>query len=713
MTNTNSFCRLTKNLILLITFVLSFSNVFAQTYNQELFTYISPKPNSKNNSPSNDIIISVNQEIKNSWVNSGSLINVEGQSSGNINGRVIKKENTILFIPDKDFLNGDKIKVDLSKLALHLGDFSMQSYFTFSVSEKSNLLSKNILDHIYKDELGIIKNSKNVIDTLPSGFPQISLEIFDDPSDGYLFFGVFGNTEKPALLITENSGNPIFYLQTNSDPTDFKKQPTGQLTYFDSGTNKFYALNNNYELVDSFYCGNGFKTDLHELLVLPNYHSYLLGLDPQIIDMSQYVEGGKEDATVIGFVIQELDENKNVIFQWRSLDYISVLDAEGIDFTRQVIDYIHTNSICVDFDGNLIISSRNLNEITKINRQTGKIIWRLGGKKNQFFFINEEYDFYRQHDARRLQNGNILFFDNGNYHTPQFSRAVEYDLDEINFTATKVWQYRNDPDLHTSAMGNARRLDNGNTLISWSRAGFITEVTPDGEKALEIKFPEELYSYRVFKAHWDASIYQSQLDTLDFGEIAVNSSQLKSITIQSNSEKEITITGIFNTLAEYSVLTKPPLIISPYGEVVVDVVFSPKTTGVFLDTLNIRSDSDSSLINSLTFLNGMGSDITKIDDESELLVEFRLMQNYPNPFNPTTKIKYSIPSVAAQHNISLQVKLVVYDILGDEVAILVNETKPSGTYEIEFDATGLASGIYFYKLRAGSFIATKKMLLIK
>jgi len=131
MTFNNFFCRLMKIKTLSITFLILFSNVFAQTYNQELFTYLSPKPNSINNSPSNNIIISVNQEIKNSWVNSGSLINVKGQRSGNINGRVIKKEKTILFIPDEDFLNGDKIKVDLSKLALHLGDFSMQSYFTF------------------------------------------------------------------------------------------------------------------------------------------------------------------------------------------------------------------------------------------------------------------------------------------------------------------------------------------------------------------------------------------------------------------------------------------------------------------------------------------------------------------------------------------------------------------------------------------------------
>jgi hypothetical protein len=98
---------------------------------------------------------------------------------------------------------------------------------------------------------------------------------------------------------------------------------------------------------------------------------------------------------------------------------------------------------------------------------------------------------------------------------------------------------------------------------------------------------------------------------------------------------------------------------------------------------------------------------------------FALMQNYPNPFNPSTKIKYTIPSVESRHASSLQmISLKVYDILGNEIATLVNEEKPAGTYEVEFSVgqdcrPDIASGIYFYRLRAGSFSKTKKMLLLK
>ncbi len=100
---------------------------------------------------------------------------------------------------------------------------------------------------------------------------------------------------------------------------------------------------------------------------------------------------------------------------------------------------------------------------------------------------------------------------------------------------------------------------------------------------------------------------------------------------------------------------------------------------------------------------------TKDGQSSSLPHKFTLYQNYPNPFNPVTIIKYSVPADRAVNKITLK----VYDILGREVATLVNGEKPAGQYEVTFDASGFSSGIYFYKLSAGSFIQTKKMILLK
>jgi hypothetical protein len=87
-------------------------------------------------------------------------------------------------------------------------------------------------------------------------------------------------------------------------------------------------------------------------------------------------------------------------------------------------------------------------------------------------------------------------------------------------------------------------------------------------------------------------------------------------------------------------------------------------------------------------------------------VEFELYDNYPNPFNPGTTIKYELPR--ASH-----VSLTVYDILGREVSVLVNDKREAGAYEVKFDGSNLASGIYFYRIQAGSFMQTKQLLLLK
>jgi photosystem II stability/assembly factor-like uncharacterized protein len=116
-----------------------------------------------------------------------------------------------------------------------------------------------------------------------------------------------------------------------------------------------------------------------------------------------------------------------------------------------------------------------------------------------------------------------------------------------------------------------------------------------------------------------------------------------------------------------------------------------------------------------TILHTKNSGVTFVEDKKKLDKapnEFLLYQNYPNPFNPTTTIKYSIPQTVGNENFR-SVHLIVYDVLGREIATLVNEEKPAGTYEVTWNAADQPSGVYFYQLKAGSFSATKKLLLLK
>ena len=104
---------------------------------------------------------------------------------------------------------------------------------------------------------------------------------------------------------------------------------------------------------------------------------------------------------------------------------------------------------------------------------------------------------------------------------------------------------------------------------------------------------------------------------------------------------------------------------------------------------------------------------TSVDDDGVLPDGFALEQNFPNPFNPTTTIHYAVAGLGANTSSLIPVQISVSDILGRVVATLLDEPRPPGTYEIQFDATHLPSGVYYCVLRAADFTATRKMVLLK
>ncbi|MHA2277221.1 MAG: aryl-sulfate sulfotransferase, partial [Candidatus Kariarchaeaceae archaeon] len=455
-------------------------------------------------------------------------------------------------------------------------------------------------------------------------------------------------------------------------------------------------------------------TDNHDFQLLPSGHSLLMAYDWQPVRMDTIVPGGDSSAYVIGLIVQELDESKNVIFQWRSWDHFQITDAtEDIDLTKATIDYVHGNAIEVDYDGHLLISSRHLDEITKINRQTGEIIWRFGGKKsrnNQFLFINDTITFSHQHDIRRLPNGNITLFDNGNLHVPQISRSREYQIDEVNKIANLIWSYNSDPEKYSIAMGSTQRLSNHNTLIGWGwfSTGYlaVSEVAADGLVKFELSLPDTFVNYRAFRFPWKTNLFVTNRDSIFFESVSVGDSASIIVAINNNSSNPINITGFYSKNSDYIVEKPIPFSLSPFGSDSIEIKFKPSKEGYFKDTLHIRSDTDFSRIAQLMILKGR-TDSTFSDVENEVIVgDYKLEQNYPNPFNPSTKIEFYLTEREL-------VSLTVYDILGNKIKTLVQEELPAGKYSVEFYAGELSSGIYFCKLSAGKFRNVKKMLLLK
>ncbi|MBC8042453.1 MAG: aryl-sulfate sulfotransferase [Rhizobacter sp.] len=491
----------------------------------QTFQYHAPRPNATNVSPRTAITVRAGGRIDASRLTTD-MIAVTGSQSGAHSGKLRSSSDgkTLIFTPGLPFAFGERVTV---KVAGGLPDAGGQplagASFSFSIAEKEIVMPP--LASLLSEQRSAPKGQSKSQGTASSAEDSVSLlpaiTVINDnnPASGRIFLSNFpfdtAIPNTPHLLILENNGAAFFSRLLVSNSLDFKLQPDGRLTYFDIPTLSFLALDSTYAVVDTFRCGNGYSTDTHELQVLSNGHALLMSYDYQPADAlqkSQLAGVGADTAkaiTVINLILQEIDTEKNVVFEWRSQDSgnFKVTDATHEDLNAATIDYAHGNAIELDTDGNWLVSSRHIDEITKINRTTGEIIWRLGGKNNEFQFINDSLRFSHQHSIRRLPNGNIILFDNGNYRPngqPSFSRAVEYQLDEMNKTATLVWQYRSVPDIYGFAMGSVQRLSNGNTVIGWGSTNpSVTEVTASGEKVYEASLPTGIYSYRAFRYEWD------------------------------------------------------------------------------------------------------------------------------------------------------------------------------------------------------------------
>ena len=138
----------------------------------------------------------------------------------------------------------------------------------------------------------------------------------------------------------------------------------------------------------------------------------------------------------------------------------------------------HTNSLSFLPNGDILVSNRHLDQLIAVKPDFSGIDWTLGGYGSSFTFPNPNDQFYHQHNAKMLPNGDILLFDNGNLRPDaqggQYSRAEELKLDFATMQATKVWEYRNTPDLFSSAVGSVFRFANGDTVIDF---GIDTNTT--------------------------------------------------------------------------------------------------------------------------------------------------------------------------------------------------------------------------------------------
>ncbi|MGA7160226.1 MAG: aryl-sulfate sulfotransferase [Bacteroidota bacterium] len=538
MKTLGSYCRSVSGNFLVYAYcltILATLSFSAQAAGRKSVVYLSPLPDSRHLSPNTNIIIRTIGTLDSSIIQDSSFISLRGSESGEHSWRcaLSDDERTIVFTPTRPFTQGERVTVQTirqfrTREGFTIGPFSFEFEIGFQ-PPVSQLLTQQDVDYPVDAPSAVRSEKANYrplstsfaqSDSMPKDFPLPFITHLERSSSGKIFLGTFKSgragahqefityipSDEEYVMILDSKGIPMRWKKTASENMGFTLQPNGHFTYYDASLKYFVELDSSLNVVTNYQCGNGYTTDLHELRILGNGHALLMGNDPEIVDMSKIVQGGNSNATVWGMVIQELDQEKNVIFQWRSFDHFLVTDATHEDLTSANIDYVHANALELDSDGNILLSSRHLDEITKIDRTTGDIIWRWGGKNNQFQFVNDTLHFSHQHSIRRTVTGTYILFDNGNFRPVEFSRGVEYVLDEQEKTATLIWQYRHTPDIFAVAMGSIERLPDGNTLLGWGTAApAFTEVHPDGSIALEAQLPDSILSYRAWCYDWPQS----------------------------------------------------------------------------------------------------------------------------------------------------------------------------------------------------------------
>ncbi len=338
---------------------------------------------------------------------------------------------------------------------------------------------------------------------LPDDLPRLKILTQQSPAAGFVMMGFAsqGNLPKFYALIVDNDGKIVWYRKFPGAIVDFQKQENGAYTVFSAiadAPQHFYVLDNLGNLTQEIFAGNGWSAGPHELrLFAARYCLFSV----EFRDMNLSAIGGLPNASVRGTNLEYYRLGTQP-FRWSPLDHFQVTDAApDIPLTDPIVNPWHGNAIEIDTDDNLIASFRNSDEITKINSRTGEMIWRWGGKQNQFTFVNDPLNgFSHQHGVRRLRNGNLILFDNGNLHSPPMSRAVEYKLNEQSKTAELVWVYRHEPPLYNLALGFVQRLANDNTLICYGFIQRVIEVDKAGNKRWELLVDEpNQYPYRAFR----------------------------------------------------------------------------------------------------------------------------------------------------------------------------------------------------------------------
>ena len=525
-----------------------------------------------------------------------------------------------------------------------------------------------------------------------------------------LYRGIYKSTDFGANWVQSNSGyDTTFYV------TSFNSNTSGEIFISTAGAGPLKSTDNGNSWVsiqgdlslpytsDIDFTSNG---DLYVTIVQQLYKSTNGGTN--WINITTTFNG-------FGFQSSYIDNNDNVWATTQNSGVIKSTDS-GITWNNYTSGLTSTDvsSVVSDASGNLYASI------------TGKGLYSStdnGNTWNKITIVNYEEDTYIR-TVEAIPSGGLIVYNvyNGVKTSTDFSTWNSFSTGLTNQAIQKLAV---SDDYYYAAGWDGKIFRSPRSAANWieitdtSVSGYVYDLFVSSTGDLYYLFDEEVYKSTNNGDDWidvggGVSGYSFSMAEHSNGDIYFGTSDGVYRSTDAGNSWTKDVSGLTDGALSLAINSNGSIFAGGYNSTSrsndLGQTWTPFTSGIF----NCR-------IIDLTFGSGdilfaaaekMGiyrttSAITSVDENNnQVLNSFILEQNYPNPFNPTTSIRYELGSRQF-------VQLKVFDLLGNEVATLVNEIKTAGNYEINFNASYLSSGVYFYKLTAGSLVETKKMILIK
>jgi Arylsulfotransferase (ASST) len=434
-------------------------------------------------------------------------VRVVGSHSGIHRGRVEGDSDGqgASFVPYRPFAQGETVTVTTGLDVIGASG----GRFTFAIAHVVPLIPDGTLSDVPRASPAGVMHFRS-----EPGLEPASLTVTDDvapASEGDIFLAPQNGPIQNGPMILDSAGHLVWFLPLpvakNVFVNDFRVQNLyGQpvLTWWQGFRNAGFGqsrgvgviVGGHYQKIATVRAADGLDAGSHEFLITPNGDAYITASSPVLLP------GHK--VPTIDSVVEEIDIKTGlVLFEWHALDHVPLsasMTSEG-----NWSDPYHVNSISLGSDGNLLVSMRNTSAVYDIDRQSGRVLWTLGGKDSSFS-MGPGTRTYLQHDAVWQPDGTLTLFDNGGglpFLHPQ-SRGIVERLDFNTMTATLISECDHSPRLRAIVEGGMQLLPDGDSVMGWGAEPDFSECNAAGQQVFDAHFNEPISSYRAYRFPWSA-----------------------------------------------------------------------------------------------------------------------------------------------------------------------------------------------------------------